>query len=208
MAQLLLELASPPAPTFDNFVAGSNEAVLHALRSFGTDSCSDRCLYLWGTAGSGRTHLLSAWRNAHGNANAASVHDDVDLLDDTAQMTLFNRINAARDGEGHVLVAGPCSPALLPVRSDLKSRLAWGLALEVLPLTDAEKEAALRQQGAARGMTLHADVLAYLMTHVRRDMTTLAGLIDALDRHSLETKRPITLPLVRELLAQNRTLDL
>lgn len=206
MAQLLLELASPPAPTFDNFVAGSNEAVLHALRSFGTAVSNDRCLYLWGTAGSGRTHLLAAWQNARGNA--VSVHDDVEMLDDTAQVALFNRINVARAGEGHVLVAGPCTPSLLPVRSDLKSRLAWGLALEVLPLTDAEKEAALKQQAAARGMALNTDVLAYLMTHVRRDMTTLAGLIDALDRHSLETKRAITLPLVRDLLAQNRTLDL
>ncbi len=206
MAQLLLELASPPAPTFDNFVVGSNEAVLHALRSFGTTASNDRCLYLWGAAGSGRSHLLAAWQHARGSA--VSVHDDVEMLDEGAQISLFNTINAARAGAGHVLVAGPCAPALLPVRSDLKSRLAWGLALEVLPLTDAEKEAALQQQAAARGMMLNADVLAYLMTHVRRDMTTLAGLVDALDRHSLETKRPITLPLVRDLLAQNRTLDL
>ena len=152
MAQLLLELASPPAPSFDNFVAGSNESVLHALRSFGTAASDDRCLYLWGTAGSGRTHLLAAWQHARGGA--ASVHDDVEMLDDAAQIVLFNRINAARAGEGHVLVAGPCTPALLPVRSDLKSRLAWGLALEVLPLTDAEKEAALKQQASARGMLL------------------------------------------------------
>ena len=46
------------------------------------------------------------------------------------------------------------------------------------------------------------------MTYVRRDMPTLTGIVDALDRYSLETKRAVTLPLVRDLLAQTRTLDL
>jgi DnaA family protein len=39
-------------------------------------------------------------------------------------------------------------------------------------------------------------------------MPSLIALIDALDRFSLETKRPVTLPLLRELLNQNQTLPL
>lgn len=136
------------------------------------------------------------------------MHDDVDQLDDVAQTALFNRINAARDGQGHVLMAGNAAPAQLTLRDDLKSRIAWGLSFEVLPLTDAERESAVQGQAQARGMTLGNEVIAYIMTHVRRDMATLSGIVAALDAFSLEHKRPVTLPLVRELLAQTRDLDL
>ena len=220
MAQLLLALAAAPAPTFANFVTGSNAAVLATLQSFGQGS-TDRCIYLWGASGSGRSHLLSAWSNQAAvrvppsgqtgqaaRSGTATIHDDVDQLDAAGQIELFNRINAARNGDGYVLAAGNAAAAHLGLRDDLKSRLAWGLSFEVLPLTDAEKETAVHAQARARGMALGADVIAYIMTHVRRDMATLAGIVAALDHFSLEHKRPVTLPLVRELLAQNRSLDL
>ena len=167
-------------------------------------------MYLWGLPGSGRSHLLAAWRAACAKAgvDAVSIQDDVDQLDDAAQIALFNRINTARDGQGHVLMAGNAAPAQLALRDDLKSRIAWGLSFEVLPLTDAEREAAVHGQAQARGMTLGNEVIAYIMTHVRRDMATLSGIVAALDAFSLEHKRPVTLPLVRELLAQTRDLDL
>ena len=220
MAQLLLELAAPPQPTLDNFVTGAdggNAAALAALRVFGTAASADRCLYLWGARGSGRSHLLAAWRRTREASalleNEAAgrtwiTQDDVETLDQAAQIVLFNRINTARDGHGYVLAAGRTAPAHLPLRDDLTSRLAWGLTFEIIALSDDDKRAALLRHADARSMTLSSDVLAYLMTHVRRDMPTLAGIVDALDRFSLETKRPVTLPLVRELLAQNRTLDL
>lgn len=230
MAQLLLELAAPPQPTLDNFVAGAdgaNTAALAALRAFGSTASADRCLYLWGARGSGRSHLLEAWRRMRKegallesslienvlpeNETDGGVwltQDDVECLDNEAQIHLFNHINAARNGRGYVLAAGSTAPAQLPLRDDLKSRLAWGLTFEIIALPDDDKRAALLRHADARSMTLNSDVLAYLMTHVRRDMPTLAGIVDALDRFSRETKRPVTLPLVRELLAQNRTLDL
>ena len=205
MSQLLLELAPPPAPSFENFIAGTNLAVLAELRVFGTPVSADRVLYLWGGPGSGRSHLLAAWRSLHADGTTA---DDVDTLDDAAQIALFNRINDARAGRGYVLAAGTTQPRKLALRPDLKSRLAWGLAFEIRALTDNDKRSALLQQATARGMNVNSELLDYLMTYVRRDMPTLAGIVDALDRYSLETKRPLTLPLVRELLAQTRNLDL
>jgi DnaA family protein len=43
-------------------------------------------------------------------------------------------------------------------------------------------------------------VLPWLFSRFYRDMPNLMALIDALDAYSLETKRAVTLPLVRELL--------
>lgn len=59
---------------------------------------------------------------------------------------------------------------------------------------------ALTLAADARAMALSPGVLPYLITHFQRDMRSLSAMLDALDRYSLETQRPITLPLLRNLL--------
>ena len=207
MRQLLLALGESPPPRFDNFVAGRNGALLAALAAFGTPAMADRCIYLFGAPGSGRSHLLAAWRAARADARCETV-DDVERLDETQQIALFNRYNAARAGEAWLLGAGSAPPAALPLRDDLRSRLAWGLAFETQPLTDDEKRAALSARASAAGMRLSGEMIDYLLSRTRRDMPALIGIVDALDRLSLETKRPVTLPLLRDLLNQNQSLPL
>ena len=204
--QMLLELSDPPLPTFDNFVPGRNAAALAALLALGSPATSDRCVYLWGVPGSGRSHLLAAWRAVHASNPACCAVDDVGTLDETAQIALFNRYNHVRDGHGSLLVAGDLPPAQLVLRDDVKSRLAWGLGFEILPLTDDEKRAALMQRASERGMRINPEMLDYLMTRSRRDMISLIALLEALDRLSLQTKRAPTVPLLRELLTRNQSL--
>ena len=110
---------------------------------------------------------------------------------------MYNRVRA---GAGALVASGDAAPAQLALREDLRSRLAWGLAFELHPLSDAEKAAALRAHARARALDLGEDVVAYLLRHARRDMASLIAILDALDRYSLEQKRPVTLPLVRDAL--------
>jgi DnaA-homolog protein len=219
LAQLLLPLAPPPAPTFDNFVVGRNAQAMAELRRFGSDN--ERCLYLFGAQGSGRTHVLQAWAQLHSativNANASKrpfhgffqdigveaqylAVDDCQALDEADQIGLFNAYNRARRGEAYLLVTGDAPPMQLNVREDVRTRLAWGVALEVFALDDDERIAALLQHANARGMKLGAGVVEYLAVHSRRDMPSVMTWLDALDTASLQAKRPVTLALVRELL--------
>ena len=69
-----------------------------------------------------------------------------------------------------------------------------------LSLKGEEKIDALSKSAQTRGLSLSPGVLPYLLTHFRRDMQSLSAMLDALDRYSLETQRPITMPLLRELL--------
>ena len=59
---------------------------------------------------------------------------------------------------------------------------------------------ALATQAEARGLRLPQDALDYLLARAPRDMRSLAALLAALDRYSLEQKRAITVPLLREVL--------
>ena len=215
MRQLLLQLAPPPAPTLDNFVPGRNGAALQALRDIAGGTGAERFVYLWGEPGSGRTHLLRGLAQAadarkalyfSGAADASAAEDQVIAMDDVQnlaagdQIKLFDLYNRVRATGGALVASGDAAPAQLALRADLRSRLAWGLAFQLHPLSDAEKAAALRAHARGRALDLGEDVIAYLLQHARRDMASLIGILDALDRYSLEQKRPVTLPLVRDAL--------
>ncbi len=126
--------------------------------------------------------------------------DCVQILDDAAQIELFNIYNELKDGSGVLLGAGDMPPARLPLRGDLLTRLAWGLVYEVHALSEDDRRDAVLRYAAARGFALPPEVADYLLARAPRDMHTLRAMVDLLDRRSLERKRAITVPLARELL--------
>ena len=212
--QLILDLIPPPVPTLDNFVPGHNAEALKALMDVASGVPPATVLYLWGEVGSGKSHLVQSLMGAL-NATEYFVNhagvlpetaarfaaDDVHTLSDERQIGLFNLINLLYANQaGHVLVAtGNAAPRDLAIRRDLASRLGQGLVLQLMPLSDEEKSEALRAHARSRGFVLREEVVAYLLRHSRRDMASLIELLDALDKHSLETAREITLPLLREI---------
>jgi DnaA family protein len=195
--QLVLDIGPAAEPDFDNYVAGPNAEAVASLRAFASGATREAVFYLWGEPGSGRTHLLRA---AFRLNSGLVIGDDVEKLDEPGQQRLFAAINAAREGEPPVLAAGRLPPAQLALREDLRTRLAWGLVYQLKPLSDVEKTLHLRAQAARRGLPLSDEVLAYLLTRLPRDLASLNGVLEALDRYSLATKRPVTVPLVREAL--------
>ena len=204
MRQLVLEISPQSEPTFEGFVTGRNDELVARLKDLAAGQLAETVFYLWGERGSGRSHLLGATLRAAVHPRRLFIADDVDRLDEPAQIALFNRINEVREpaGEdrGTVLAAGSAPPAQLALREDLKSRLAWGLVYQVRTLTDAEKATYLRDEAARRGLRITDEVVAYLLTHVRRDLPTLVSILAHLDEYSLSRQRPLTLPLVREAL--------
>ncbi len=197
MRQLPLQISQPAEPSFDNFVAGENAEALARVRQLASGELREAIIYLWGETGSGRTHLLRAAARANASLTIA---DDVQALDADAQQRLFNAINAARDGLSAVLAAGSAPPAAVDLREDLRSRIAWGLVYHLKPLGEMEKKRHLQAEASRRGLALSDEIAAYLLARVPRDMATLTALLEALDRHALTRQRPLTLPLVREVL--------
>jgi len=138
-----------------------------------------------------------------GNLDEPSVItvDDVDRLDERLVAALFRILNGVQASKAiHIFMTGKAAPANLDLREDLRTRLGWGLVFQTHLLDDDEKIQALEQAAQARGLVLSPDVLPWLLNRFYRDMPNLMALMDALDFYSLETKRAVTLPLVRELL--------
>lgn len=222
MQQLILDIAQAPAPSFENFITAANDELLDVLQVKALKPDREPQLYLWGAAGSGKTHLLMACVLAAQKLDRSAAYfdaaefgattllefdliaiDNVERLDTLAQIKLFNLINKLREDRGRLITAGNAPPPLLPLREDLTTRLAWNLVYQVHPLSDADKLCAMARIAKERGFELHSGVAEYLMHHWRRDLPSLIGAIESLDRHSLQMQRPVTVPLLKEMLAQS-----
>jgi DnaA family protein len=201
MRQLLLEFTQAPEPSFANFVHGGNAELCHALETAARGELRERVVYVWGESGAGKTHLAKAYQGAARPGHR--VLDDVERLSDAEQVALFNEFND--HAFEFLLVTAHSAPRDVPLRRDLATRLATGLTYRVLPLTDDEKRTALAAHAKSRGFALSDEVRAYLLTHVRRDMGSLMGMLDEIDRYSLETGRPITVPLLKAALQPSLT---
>ena len=200
MQQLPLAISPAPAPTFDNFIEGANSEALLRVRELAEGNLREAIVYLWGEPGSGRSHLLQAAAARAAPERQLVVADDVDALDEPAQISLFHAINLAREGRAAVLAAGNAPPGQLALRDDLRSRLGWGLAYQLKALTDDDKARHLRAEAEHRGLRLSDEVIRYLLNRLPRDLPSLNSAIELLDRYSLSRQRHITLPLVREAL--------
>lgn len=219
MKQLILDLETAAAPSLANFAIGPNHELLHALQQFEDGTSGEHFLYLWGAAATGKSHLLQALAQQPGTryisaSTAKARHllyepgttlyllDDCERLNPERQIDAFALFNQIRENAGFLVSSAQMPPATLPVREDLRTRMGWGLIYQLHALTDADKIHALQQIAVTRGCNLSPAVLPWLITHYRRDMRSLTAVLDALGHYSIQTQRPMTLPLLRELLPE------
>jgi DnaA family protein len=225
MKQMALDIGLHTTPTLDSFFAGPNSAALQHLKLWTTSQMpSPVPTYLWGESGSGKSHLLRAvqaelsnagvsvgWLDADQNerlifdeAWMAVLMDDVHLYNLEQQQLAFNWfVNALTPKSGSprwVLAAGMLPPADLKLRDDLRSRLGWGHVYGLQVLSDTERRAVLRSEADARGLFLSDEVMSYMLSRFSRDLSSLMSLLDHLDQFALQTKRAITIPLIKSML--------
>ncbi len=204
MRQLALGLFEAPPQTLENFVAGRNGEALAVARELAAGR-GPQFVYLWGPPGSGRTHLLTALAggaaSTAGQSGRLYTADDVHRLDAPGQADLFARMNRVRaEPEAQLIAAGDRPPAQLALREDLRSRLAWGLALALQPLSEQDKADALREQLRLRGVRAAPDLIPFMLSRLPRDMRTLSAALADLDDYALQLGRALTVPLLRQWL--------
>ena len=223
--QLALDIGLFSGPTLQNFCQGPNEAAVRHLALWvgaGTSSATRSPVpaYLWGPSGSGKTHLLKAVREALREQGAvvgwldatvtepppyrenwaAVLLDDVHLYSSLQQHAAFNWFVNAQTHQRWVLGAGDAPPATLQVRDDLRTRLGWGHVFGLKLLSEPERRSVLRQAADARGAFLSDEVMDFMLTRFSRDLGSLMELLDLIDGYALQSKRAITIPMIRAMM--------
>ena len=223
MRQIPLAIGPAPLATFETFLPGAqpgNAAAQAHLRGLVAQPGSP--VYLWGPSGSGKTHLLRALTGAvqaqggrAGWFDAAAptpwpfdpawslvVLDGCEGFDAIRQQAAFALMIDAMSHGAQLAAAANVPPVDLPLRDDLRTRLAWGHVFALEPLGEGDARAALRREADRRGIFLSDEVMAYLLTRFSRDLKHLMALLDRLDEFALAEHRAITVPLLKRMFEE------
>ena len=221
--QLTLDVKLQAYNTFDNFIESKkNEQLLNQLRV----ELFEHNVFIWGRCSSGRTHLLQAALHHSREAGRTAVYiplrDSVNLtpnalkdigrfdlicIDDAQyvagdsewEIALFAAFNDALENGTRLLISSTAEQTLSGIKlRDLVSRLQSCLTFQIHDLDDERKRAAVLQHAKARGLGISEPVVDYLMARSERSLPVLMELLGRLDDKSLQQKRRITIPLVKE----------
>lgn len=227
LEQLPLQFEFRMNQTFADFFVGDNQEIISHLQN-SSSGLGEQQIFLWGSQGLGKTHLLqSCCYHAH-NLNRSSFYLDlanlhlpdaailsgldcfdmvcIDNIEHIAgradwEAAFFHFFNQHRDSGHTLILAANCRPNDIAVQlPDLKTRLNWGLTLKIQPLNEADKISALTIKAERMGFKISPQVGLFLLSHYHCDLATLWLLLEKIDKASLAAKRKLTVPFLKEIL--------
>lgn len=227
--QLSLPFSFNPELGFEQYYPGVNaEPVSHLQRT--AAGAGEHLIFLWGSSGTGKTHLLNACCRAASHCGRSVSHlplelfgeygpevleglehqelvclDNLDRVvgDEAWEAGLFVLFNRLRESGHDLVVTADAPPARLPIElPDLKTRFGWGLTLRLQTLGDTDKLGVLGLHARALGLDLPPQVGRFLLAHCNRDLSALRNLLERLDHASLAAKRRLTVPFLKTFLGE------
>lgn len=194
MSQIALPLDWPAEEANDAFiVTPSNELAVRRIQAFGTwPVCT---MILTGPRKSGR----SLFGRLFAGRGDTVLIDDAEAREETEVFHAWNEAQARR--RPLLLVADAAPPLWVVTLPDLRSRLS---ATPVVAFGDPDEDLIaqlIAQLLERRGIAATPELIAYLAPRVERSHHAVIALVDRLDAVSLSRRRPVTVPLAREILA-------
>lgn len=218
--QLPFDLAPRAAHEREDFwVSDSNAAAMAWVDKF--PAWPAPALIVSGPPGCGKTHLCRVWQKmtgaveltpaqltpvtidrAVGTATAVLVDNVRPVIGlRAAEEALFHLYNMMKDRGGYVLLTAETPPGAWPfVLPDLKSRLMAAPAAAIGSPDDTLMAVVLTKLFSDRQIFVPQDVVQFILPRVGRSFAALRDLVDKVDHKALAEKRPVTVPLVRDLL--------
>jgi len=224
--QLPLAVQLRDEHTFDNFYGGDNSLLLAQLQA--QINGGERYIYLYGSEGSGCTHLLQAACHHAGSQGLSSVYlplaelahypptalfegleqlalvciDELQAIagDTQWEEALFHLFNRLDRAGVTLTIAANCAVRALPLGlADLASRLSWGMVYQLKPLEDAQQMQLLQLRAAQRGLDISSEVAQFIVHRCQRRTPALMALLDDLDTASLKEQRRLTIPFIKSV---------
>lgn len=227
LPQIPFEFGNFQKIDFTSFIEGENQDLLDFLNTM-TKKKKNDCLYIWGSQGTGKTHLLQAACKQADDMNSQVTYiplkqheefdseifnglgkldlicvDDLEFISGNLewQQRLTLLYNEIRDNNNSIIISSTSSPKNIKIElDDLKSRLVWGQVHKIKPPNDELKIEILKRKASERSFELSESVAEFLIHRTDRDLNSLIKILDVIDHSSLAAKRKVTIPFVKKLI--------
>ena len=227
LPQIPFEFGNFQKIDFTSFIEGENQDLLDFLNTM-TKKKKNDCLYIWGSQGTGKTHLLQAACKQADDMNSQVTYiplkqyeefdseifnglgkldlicvDDLEFISGNLewQQRLTLLYNEIRDNNNSIIISSTSSPKNIKIElDDLKSRLVWGQVHKIKPPNDELKIEILKRKASERSFELSESVAEFLIHRTERDLNSLIKILDVIDHSSLAAKRKVTIPFVKKLI--------
>ncbi|WP_267393065.1 MULTISPECIES: chromosomal replication initiator DnaA [unclassified Sphingomonas] len=194
MSQLALPLGWPADPRDEAFlITPSNARAAHTLEHWATWPVM--AAVLTGPRKSGRSLLARIFAAKSGG----TIIDDAERV---PEQQLFHAWNQAQaEHRPLVIVADALPPAWGVKLPDLRSRLAASPHAAITAPDDELMHALFGQLFLRRGLDARPDLVDWLTLRVERSHIAIQRVVDALDQAVLESRKRLSIPLARTVLA-------
>jgi chromosomal replication initiation ATPase DnaA len=217
VTQLVLPLQTRPALGREDFiVAPANRDAVAFIDAYPEWPAPVTALY--GPEGSGKSHLAAAWAGrVHARIVEADTLDETIVHDDDCALVVENvdscAPRSARDSALFALIergtamllTGREPPsqwrAAIP---DLASRYRAMMAFALWAPDDVLLGAMARKLFADKQLAVPDSVIEYLIHSIERSPSAIRDAVGRADARALAEKRPVTVALLREILAERR----
>ena len=126
--------------------------------------------------------------------------DNVDQCNQDNEKYIFDLINKLHSTNQMIVFSSRVKPEGLSVFIDLKTRLSLASIYSLNRLDDDEIQHVIKRKLNNKSLKVDQRVIDYLIKNQTRDLKKIVEIIDKLDTFSLEKKRSITVPLIRQML--------
>ena len=206
------------------YTSQENSHLLSILRD--SDFLDD--LFIYGAKESGKTFLLQAMCNSYSSVSKSSLYiplkkvmnygveifeslENIDLICVDGieeaiskiewEKAIFNLINKALISETRlILTSSKDLKSLNFSLPDLESRIRKIQSYELYPINDKDILDALKYISKLTSINLGDKEARYLVTYSQRNISNLVHILESLDQLSMEMKRKITIPLIKEVI--------
>jgi len=222
------QLTFPWEKTFKSSFSGffcddKNANLVNNLRLIEGDD-----IFIYGQSNIGKTYLLQALASLYSNLNKSPLYIPlsdiknyettiidgaheadlvcVDSIEEIAgimdwEVALFNLINNASLTNCRLVFSASINIGTLNFSlPDFDSRIRKFNSYEMFSVQDQNLNLALMHIANFRSINLGEKEANYLLSYTKRNLSDLVGIIERLDSLSMELKRKITIPLIKDYL--------
>jgi DnaA family protein len=220
--QLTFPWSKPNNSSFNDFYFEKNNLlVLGNLKG-------EEDLVIYGSSKVGKSFLLQSLCNYFSQAGKSSLYiplkelnsHETELLDNLEKLNLvciddleiiagnnkwetaiFNLINECLLSKCRIVFCSNINPSSIKfVLNDLMSRIKKINQIEVCPVQSDNLSDAIKFLADLRSIKIGNKEITYLINHSRRSMSELVAHVNQLDKLSMQLKRKITIPLIKQVI--------